>query len=525
MNVRNVTVHSSVKNSGETPELARGTRALPWLLAAVLVLIFQQVEARRWIPKIAAAGGGATILTNVLQWTDGSSSLGEIINNNGIYFASLPEPTQSGNAILLGFQAGTSSSAFNVGDDKTNTYRLVNFKNDAGNAQSIYQFMATNVVAGAQALYVTNKTGGAVSFVSIIGAMEVSCLGAVDKTNGNNATSATLTAGSTTPTVANDFVWQVAAADSGTLQHTFTVGSQANITWVLAAPNRQEGTAMQSGVYSSTSALNPTFTASASAGFVSGAVFIKTGSWGNNRPTTPYIASLHHESQPGAGAGAAFGGIPVSQNQIWQWPTEAGLLVMAYSAGVTNFQVTNIVDSASTWVQASGGMNNNGAQDMTQWWYVTNAAASVSGLRTNKYYSVPNPGDATMLCYNVVNGTSLQYDTRTSSTGNQGSAGTLSAPPAITPAASGGIVIAQELHEFNTAKSVSGGSLWFDSQWFQGINQDGPQNVDENNGWAHVHPANTSSISAVWSFLTTADSGYANEAIQVWAADAISFKP
>src|SRR5204862_4246739 len=84
---------------------------------------------------------------------------------------------------------------------------------------------------------------------------------ALDASSCNAGTSTSITAGSLSPTAVGDLILQVSYAPTYASNTSFTAGSQSNITWALAHTLLGDGSASQWGLYNSTSAITPTFTA------------------------------------------------------------------------------------------------------------------------------------------------------------------------------------------------------------------------------------------------------------------------
>jgi hypothetical protein len=146
-------------------------------------------------------------------------------------------------------------------------------------------------------------------------------------------------------------------------------------------------------------------------------------------------------------------------------------------------------------------------------WFTANEAAAALGAPVD---AVRDTLD--VLVKRGVNGT-LTYDTGSTNAGDQTvGTGTLSQPGSVTPSVSGGIGFVEENHEFNTATNFSAAGLYFDAHFFDNENVDGPQNIDQNGGWGHFWPTNTSAISFTWQFRDTS-------ALRTYAAHSIIFKP
>lgn len=461
-----------------------------------------------------SSGGGGAFSTNIVQGVAFAISQNNDLPSNGERFWNLPNTTQASNCIVVFAQSGDLSGwNFSVSDDQTNTYTMVTNRLDAGNGQRAFVFVAPNIRAGARNIRLKNLTPTGLPWISgyICEISGIAATSPVDVHTGNNGTSATLTAGSFTPTVTDDVILQFAVKDSGTGPTNYAHGSQSNIGWSLLTADDQDAQVVQWGIYHSTAALNPSITASLSHSFISIAVALKTAAVGNSRPTGMQIVNHYHQSQDING--------PLVQ--LLQFPTVGNLPLIAFSSGSTNYAITNVTDSVgNTWTQASGGENHNATVEETQWWYAVGATPHSNNIVTVKYRARTG-GHGTIMFYDIAGVTNgSPFDVRVSQVGTQTVAGNLTAPGTLTPAQAGGLVFAQEQHALSTTTNITGtAGLLFDSDYYNNIPISGPQNVDQNGGWAHFRPVNTSAITFTWKFLTN------NLAIDTWAADAISFKP
>jgi len=450
---------------------------------------------------------------NMVQHVSTSSTHGGVVSDHGFFRIPLPEPTKLGNCLVLGAQADNAGAVVGVKDNQANTWTELVRTYDSGNGQNVWIFCALNVAAGTQLVTLTNNSGANISWTSaaITEFCRVASASALDGTNGNFANSATVTAGSITPSMTGDLIYQYAGRNCGTMSCTsITAGAQANITWKLLNGDTYDGIAAQWGVYNSVSPLTPTMTLSPATCYASSCVALKPSTaQGSPRSATMSIASIQHQSQPTG----------VELTNYLYMPSVGNLLVAAVSSGNWKFIPTNITDTAgNTWVEAAGGANTNTTFDSTTWWYAAGATPSPTNRLTVRY-GATDASDATILFYDIVAANVSPYDTRTKSVGTQSSAGNLTEPPSLTPAVSGGLVLMMEQHEWNTATNLSGAGQLFDANWFTGMSESGPQNLDQNGGWAHFWPTDTSAIAFTWKFIST------SLAISLWAADAISFKP
>jgi hypothetical protein len=71
----------------------------------------------------------------------------------------------------------------------------------------------------------------------------------------------------------------------------------------------------------------------------------------------------------------------------------------------------------------------------------------------------------------------------------------------------------------NTVTGMSETGFLIDSEWYNNESIDGPENVDENNGWGHYYNSSTSPVTCVFSYGL-----HGTDAQQYWASQAAAFK-
>ena len=449
--------------------------------------------------------------TVVQHVSTSSTATHSITATTGVMRIPLAEPTQAGNCLLLMAQGGATTPNADVRDDQTNAWTKLMRADHVANNQYIWAFAALNIKTNTKVVYFTNLSGSIMSDVSVALTEfnNVATASALDGTNGNFATSTSITAGNITPGILGDLIYQYGCNDSGTHSTaSYTAGNQTGITWTKLSSDLQDGMVAQWGVYSLNTVLNPTCTQGTSRGFISAAVALKTASAGSPRPAGMRVAKVLHESQP----------VGIANTTTLEFPTIGNLALMMFSSGNVNFYITNVTDTiGNTWVESSGG-KNSGNGHITQSWYSTNATASSTNVTTVKYNNTAS-ADATIMFYDIVQANIDPYDTRSTSNGTQAVALPLVAPPTLTPSVANGLVFAEAQQSFNTETNISVSGAVFDSIYWDGEQLDGPSNLDQNGGWMHYHNPDTSAIAFTWYFRS------ASQALQGWTSEAVSFKP
>jgi hypothetical protein len=416
----------------------------------------------------------------------------------------LADPAIAGNAIIVACQF-QGEAALTITDDKSDSYKNAEVYYNSVENQSIVIAEAFNVAAGAYNLTAT-WNGETTQFQCVTS--QISNVTAADGSGaGNEGSGTSATAGSMTPTVAGDLVYQVVASLSGSLaQKSFTAGSQSNITWNLESADLEDGMAVQSGVYSSTSAIDPAMTLGTSATWISAAVLLKSGTAGAV-PTGMRVAYEIHENLPYTPAAGGTGNAYTNPATL-QIPCIAGATIAALmdGGGATNpSMISSITDTnGNTWSQiAQYVYSNDGVY--AQAYYAKNVACS-SGFETLKVTFADTTNDDTIVFYVIPGAGASPLDTYAGSAqdiSNNGSPVTLNYT--LTPAAAGEIVIAEENWYYNTATGTPEANWLFDSAYYSGIVLDGPQPIDQNGGWMHYYTTSTSPLSFTYNMLSSTD--------------------
>jgi chitodextrinase len=453
--------------------------------------------------------GGA--VPQLVQHVSSSNTRNNGFSSPYCYNFQLPNLTTAGNTIVVGFTFNSNPTP-SVSDDKGDSYSVqVNYY-DSADTQSIGIATAFNVAAGARVVSVcfSSNPGGdvqpmATEFDNVVG---IDVAGA-----GSQGTGTSVTAGSVTPTVSGDLVYQVAFSLSIN-QSSFTAGSQSNISWSLLSADILDGWAAQYGLYNSTAAINPTLSMGTSQKWVSAAVLLKTGTSGSV-PSGMRIVHLVHENIPEHTSSGGTGN-PFPNPTTLEFPSSGNLLVGMIGGGNLACTVTSVTDTNSNaWAQA-GPTEIQAGNDATQAYYAGNATTSGNLVLTVHWSDTD--GDFTFFLYDVTGAAASPLDTATGATGAQSSSGNLTMPYTITPAGAGELVFAEVVWDYNTGSGMGSGWL-FDTNTFSGESESGPEPVDQNNGWGHYVTTGTSPVSVTWIPM------FAGQAVGDWSSVAVAFKP
>jgi Big-like domain-containing protein len=456
---------------------------------------------------VTASGGAVPAL---VQHVSGSNNRGNSFSSPFCYHIQLPAGTTAGNAVVVGFTFHSNVTP-QVRDDKGELYTIVANFFDAADTQSMAIAAAFRVASGARQINVcfASDPGGfvqpAVSEFANVTGLDVISAGAL-------GSGTSITAGSMTPTVTGDLAYTVAyGINTNRDQTSFTAGSQSNVTWQLASADLMDGFAAQYGVYNSLSAIDPALSMGTSKSWLAVAALFKSGPAGGVPPGMR-IVHLDHENIPTKVA-AGGNGISFPNPLNVQFPCSGNLEVIAVGGGNPPAQATSISDSNSnTWKLA--GSYAITTDPVTAIFYAANA--NCFGPQKLTVNWTANTGDQTILYYDVVGASASPLDTTMSNTGIQSSAGPLTAF-SITPGTSSTEFIFSAMPvQCNTVTGLVNG--FNDANTFDGESLDGPEPVDENNGWGHFVTSSTNLVSVTWTFQSS------SEAAQGWASVAAAFK-
>ncbi len=423
------------------------------------------------------------------------SGIGGAMSSTPTYQCPLPEPTQAGNAILLGlFSDNTGNPKWTVSDDKSNTWTLAGSTTDSnGNILAVYY--ALNVAAGTRMLSVKNSGGtNGYTAVSASEYYNVAASSALDaQVCSAGASSKSISAGSITPGTAGDLFWQWAADTNSAAVASFTAGSQSNITWQLNGTDINASDATQAGVYSSTSAITPTFSSGTAEPFDSCVVALKAASAGNPPTQSFRIVHMLHAEMNSTSAGS----------YAVEMPTSGNLFVISFSSGGNT--ISSITGSPSnTWTNTGGPTNpdNQSTYADQQIYYAANASPSNSMT-----LSIGQTGTLTgtvYMLYDFVGAATSPFDVDSGGQeGDQGSEATQlsTCTGCLTPSSPNEVILGNVGQDWCTATGIltPSGAL-FDAATYTGNSVNGPEPVDQNNGWFHYYDVAASALSASWSY-------------------------
>jgi hypothetical protein len=397
----------------------------------------------------------------------------------------------SGSTILVSFSYDSTGAnqTFTVTDDQGNSY--VNDVTSAVlNTKTMKMYRATNVTAGASYVNV-RQTGGTQNALWQISIAVVKDANTLDVSSCNTATSATITAGSMTPTVSGDFIFQAKYSTTQTSQTaSFTAGSQANITWGLLSELLGDGVATQSGVYNSTSAINPTFTQAASDAYISCAVALKPNVAGSVPIVLPRVINQEHDATPKVAAN------PWKLGVVVDTPNTAVYIHYVGNDALSSPFITSTPSPDIGWTASgadfAGSNGHNHDNIYCAKWTTPPGTVLISIQRT------ANTNDTINMVYVVLGATcNLDVDDGglTANQASQVSTLVICTSTCLTPTKQNDFILGGGGQFFCTGTSLvlpSGGH--FATAWFNGNTIDGPTQTDENNFWWYAFNSSLSQL-------------------------------
>jgi hypothetical protein len=182
-----------------------------------------------------------------------------------------------------------------------------------------------------------------------------------------------------------------------------------------------------------------------------------------------------------------------------QMATSGNLLVVSYIAGGN--VITGITSNPSNTWAATGPAATDGVQITSQMYYAGNAATSNSMT-----FTITQSGTltgTTFMMYDTTGAAASPFDL--DSGGQWGQQNTIvssltTCSSCLAPSAANEMIIGNFGQAWCTGTDVTvpSGAL-FDTAGYNGNSVNGPEAVDQNNGWFHYYDPNTSALSATWS--------------------------
>jgi hypothetical protein len=492
-------------------------------LTTLAVLLSCQFVNAQYATNAFNAGGGvsvpATFVSGALAGVTSNSATNTALGTQTgtlnspcptkSYCVPFPGPVLSGNTIAVKIFYGSGGTISSVTTDQSQTLTSA-VTSSAESAKLGQAFYLCNATAGTRYITITQGTAAVIFDVFIsqfAGPPSTGCLDTSASAVG--AATTTPSGGSVTPTQTGDIIdatFIKAGTPACSTNPCYTAGTgQSGITWALRGVDYQNGGGEQWGVYSSTSALNPTIT-DISSTYIGLTLAFKAANGGTS-PTGMYPIYQSRCNTPST-AGAT---------QKCQFPSSGNLLTTQSVGGAP--YITSVTDGTNSWKVPGGPSvyNNAGFQvPNSTLAYAGNATANGSGQLT---FNLTNLfADCTIMMTDWVGAATTPFVSRqingSQTTGAVSSQAVLSAfYPGITDGwvlTSGGVFT-------NTfvACAAPTGCLFSGTTW-GGQSASGPSTPDQNNIWSYFH--NSSGSSQAWTFGL-----FENDPLGGWAVEAASF--
>ena len=323
-----------------------------------------------------------------------------------------------------------------------------------------------------------------------------------------------ISSGSITP-AQGSLVWQWATNTGGGQAapisvSSFTAGNQTGMSWQLNGTDLWGGSAVQASIYSTSGAVNPTFTSGTSASWTSCSVELQAGAAGNAPTNSFRVVHMLHQQMPKNAANPYH----------VQFPTSGNLIINSYAGGGT--AITSMSSTpTNTWSSTGAAVGSEALTVVSQIYYAANASPSSS--MTINITRADTVSDGTFMFYDVVGAATSPFDRDSGGqTANQTSTATsfTTCSGCLTSSAANDLVLANSQWNFCTGLSMNApsGSL-FDAATDTDNGVDGPEFVDQNGGWMHYYDPNTNPVTVTWHMACGSTAEFE------WAGRVATFKP
>jgi len=436
-------------------------------------------------------------------------------------YLGLGEKTLSGNALIVFLEFNYSAAAISsVTDNAGNSYTLVGSIDDS-NGEVLACYAKFNFTAGATLLEVAFN--GPPQWVGIKFEEWTNVTGVDTYTTyqqGSNSTTILAASSSSklTPTQTGDLIlmaaWNMSFSTWAANPATFSVGSQANITWAFSncSINALDDSAEQYGVYNSTTAFQPQMTSNVSTTWTAMAVALKVGSQGSAPGSQMRIAGIQHMYLDATS----------SNSNTTQLPTQGNLCVCLSTSGDGISSITSTGTNTASWTSRISEVDAETYNFYAQILDSVNTSAGVSTITIN--FSAHAAGAHNVILLDVVGAATAPYDTSAGTpTQTQSSGSTLPITWSghaytIQPSTSNGIVVCcvginqGELTSLSSPPTGAWAIACYDNSYTTG----GDRDMDEDNGFCICHNSGTSQ-------LTFTFNNYYPPAVD-WSAAAVSYE-
>lgn len=459
---------------------------------------------RTYTVELLVAGAANDSVDTLVQQVSTDAQTFNEASPPSAYTVHLPNPSLSGNAIVLSFIRPSSLTVSSITDNKSNTWPAVTASvTDGGNTVTLATYVLPNATTATQDITITFSGAAGLFKAHVLELYNVpSSSPTAGSTTNASSTLPVVTAGSFTPSQSGCYLYQIAVDSTftgGGLGATVLLtGIGAGPGWGLLTGDRGGAWAAQHLVQVSAAAINPRLT-------FAGA--------GNSTDSAVSIAVAIKQS---AGNGTAPSGLRiVGQHSIYSRQDNAKIEVPTFGNLTVGFcdsqnAITSVSDSASnsyTLYQPSG---------TPQALYAQNATGKSSNVLS---FTWTGGNGFIVQFFDIAGAATSAFDQNATGTiGVAQGAGTYHDIPDITPTTSTGIVLARAEMGFGPPTAVNvGKSLTVD---YSGKTDAG---TDQGSGLIAYFNAPASLIDIAWTTDPFATSGGASSTSGL-SASALAFK-
>lgn len=456
-------------------------------------------------PSWAVLGGCQIAVSNCIQWRKGSLAY-NTVDGNGLTLTAqviqLETASLAGNLIPVFCTFADTQTISSVVDDQSQTYTAVTAEHDTNNGQYAQWYYLQNTAAGVHAITVTWT--GANTFTMCSGGefYHMAITSVLDKNAGNfSATNSTApTAGSLGTLGQSGDVILAGWFRDGTIAATsYTIFTQTNITWHFLGVDRQDGMAVQGGIYSSTTALNPEATWAPTTQYVGATVAFKVDATKGTAPSSTQIRPTEVMSLDFP-ISTSVANPAYSTAQTVQFAcsgTSIDALIVTGGNHVTSITADS---NSNTWVCSATQPSNS---SLIEHCYVSSATCSDTESFTLNWTN--NTTDASVWLTSLVNSGSFDK-IGAGTTGTEVSGGNQTGDPISPTNTTDEWVISGMGVDYNKVMGCTGtGQL---SSLVYGVgNPTGPDPLEEANGYMGTLTTSTSSFTPTWTQQFTSGTG------------------
>jgi hypothetical protein len=453
---------------------------------------------------------------NDLDWVPSSFSSGGISSGDTIS-DQLPNSVGANNTVFELIAVDDTTSYPTITDHLGLTWTRNATCKDTTNGEDVLIYSApTGANSGLD--LVTTTFHASTQFTGAYALAEFAFVGSIDGAAACAfANSATVAAGSHTPSQSGDLVLQfswndwLAVSNGACIGVHYTHGSQANISWQKFIDGHDWCFGAQWGVYNSASALNPTFTVS-SAGFNTAAVFFTPSASGTAQPSGVRIVA---QANVPIMASGSFATNPA--NDYFPCPPSADTMVAEWAGPgpSSTYDLSSVTDSASnTWNSNHAEECDSGGNTCVHTYRADGATISDAQEVT---LNLKATSDDTVHLFCLSGAASSSLDATAVNSGNQTTVGNQTLLT-INPITANDLVLLVGSQIYNTTRSFTGTGQNYVGCFLSSENLD-LDGCAANNPWGAYY----NSGAGVVTWTAVFQSG--TEATAQWSAEADAYKP